>query len=89
MIEVVEKILMENPATRENDNLLIAYVLKDQYGLSNTFDVALMTNANLYESIGRARRKLMERNPSLRPSLNITEARMKKEAEYRKEMRRL
>lgn len=83
----VEQILNEIPQARENDNLLIAYFMKDEYKLQNTFDIALQFKTNVYESIRRARQKVQETNPSLRPSKEVYEARLKKEQEVREVMR--
>lgn len=77
------------PKTRENDNLLIAYYLKDEYHLQNTFDIALQFSTNVYESIRRARQKIQENNPALRPSEQIYRARLDKESKIREEMRGL
>lgn len=83
----VEQILTEIPQARENDNLLIAYFMKDEFKLQNTFDIALQFKTNVYESIRRARQKVQETNPLLRPSKEVYEARLKKEAEIREVMR--
>lgn len=85
--EKVEEILKEIPQARENDNLLIAYFMKDEYKLQNTFDIALQFKTNVYESIRRARQKVQETNPTLRPSREVYEARLKKEADVREAMR--
>ena len=83
----VQILLEKEPKTRENDNLLIAYFLKDEYGLSNTFDIALNIKGNIYESIRRARQKIQETNPMLRPSDEVYQARMREEQRVREEMR--
>lgn len=83
----VQMLLEKEPKTRENDNLLIAYFLKDEYGLSNTFDIALKVRGNVYESIRRARQKIQETNPMLRPSDEVYQARMREEQRVREEMR--
>lgn len=83
----VEQILTDIPQARENDNLLIAYFIKDEFKLQNTFDIALQFKTNVYESIRRARQKVQETNPLLRPSKDVYEARLKKEAEIREVMR--
>ena len=83
----VQMLLEKEPKTRENDNLLIAYFLKDEYGLSNTFDIALKVRGNVYESIRRARQKIQETNPMLRPSDEVYKARMREEQRMREEMR--
>ncbi len=85
VIQLLETI----PQCRENDNLLIAYFLKDVYGIQNTFDLALKTKANVYETIRRTRAKIQEENPMLRPSKDVYEARMNKEKAVREEMRGL
>ncbi len=85
----VIRILTEIPQTRENDNLLIAYYLKDEYGIQNTFDLALKTKANVYETVRRTRQKVQEENPLLRPSAEVQKARMYKESVVRDEVRGL
>lgn len=85
----VLEILINQPKTRDNDNLLIAYVLKDMYGLQNTFDIALYTNKNLYESVRRTRAKIQETNPNLRPSDDVYQSRLAYEQIVREEMRGL
>lgn len=85
--ERVVLLLQKIPQTRENDNLLIAYFLKDEYGIQNTFDLALKTKANVYETIRRTRAKVQEENPSLRPSKEVYQARLNKEKRVREEMR--
>jgi hypothetical protein len=85
----VIQLLNDIPQTRENDNLLIAYVIQDEYGLRNLMDVALMTKTNVYESIRRSRQKAMEDNPLLRPADDVYEARLRKEERVREEMRGL
>lgn len=83
------EILTTIPRTRENDNLLIAYYIKDVYGLQNTFDIALFTKNNLYETVRRTRAKIQEENPTLRPSEETFIARRNKEQQIREEMRGL
>lgn len=85
----VIQLLNDIPQTRENDNLLIAYYVQDEYGLKSLMDVALMTKTNVYESVRRARQKAMEENPLLRPAEDVYEARLRKEERVRKEMRGL
>ena len=89
MRDKIADLLERIPQTRENDNLLIAYFMKDVYHVQNTFDIALQFNTNVYESIRRARQKIQETNPQLRPSEEVYKARLKKEAEVRNEMRGL
>lgn len=87
--EKVEQLLTEIPQTRGDDRLLIAYFLKDVYKVQNTFDIALNKNikGNVYESIRRARQKVQETDPTLRPADDIYKARLIRESEVREEMR--
>lgn len=85
--EKVAEILMDVPQTRENDNLLIAYYIDDVYGIQNTFDIALTTKKNIYETIRRTRQKVQEENPLLRPSEEVYRARLEKEKQMREEVR--
>ena len=83
------ELLVNVPQTRDNDNLLIAYYIRDVYGLQNTFDIALFTKNNLYETVRRTRAKVQEENPTLRGSKETTIARANKEELVREEMRGL
>ena len=84
----VERLLVNYPQTRDNDNLLIAYFMKSEYGLMTTFEIAQKFTTNVYESIRRARQKVMEENPALRPKSDVYEARLEKERRVREELRR-
>lgn len=84
----VERLLVNYPQTRDNDNLLIAYFMKKEYGLLDTFEIAQKFTTNVYESIRRARQKVMEENPALRPKAEVYEARLQKERQIREELRR-
>lgn len=85
--EVILKYLNDIPQTRENDNLLIAYCVKEVMGLQNLFDIALQTKSNVFETIRRQRAKIQEENPTLRPSEEVYKARLVKETKVREEMR--
>lgn len=86
--ELVNKYLNDIPQTRNNDNLLIAYVVRDMYGIQNTFDIALTTNSNIYESIRRERARIQnELNPELQADENVRTARLEKEQRMREEYR--
>lgn len=86
--ELVSKYLQQVPQTRNNDNLLIAYVVRDMYDLQNTFDIALKTTNNIYESIRRERAKIQnELNPLLQADESVRTARLGKEQRVREEMR--
>lgn len=88
-IEKVKQLLETIPQTRANDNLLIAYFMKDVYKVQNTFDIALKFNVNVYETIRRARQKAQELDPALRPSDEVYQNRLKKEKEVREQMRQM
>lgn len=71
----VEELLINNPNTRDSDNLLVAtfyfYEIGGKDKLMNTsaYDFLKEMSAGRltsFESISRARRKLQEQNPSLR-----------------------
>lgn len=85
--EIVCDYLTEYPVLRDNDNMLIARILKDIYGMSNTYDVALATSNNIYMTITRYRRKIQEENPMLASSKAVQEARAKYEEKVKEEMR--
>lgn len=87
--DIVEKTLMEVPQTRSNDLMLIAKVIKQLYGYTDTFDIALNLNGNVYESIRRSRAKIQETNPTLRPNDYVQRLRKEKEERIREEMKGL
>lgn len=89
VFEKVNELLLENPRLRENDNMLIAYYIKEVYGLQNTFDIALSDkiNGNIYETIRRARQKIQETNPVLRASEPVQTYRNKKQQDVKERMR--
>lgn len=71
---VVEKFLLNNPETRDNDKMLILKVWAFQNPLIRNQEFSFIDFATKYlrgeyadgESITRARRKLQENNPNLR-----------------------
>lgn len=79
---VVEHFLIIDPRTRENDNLLIANVIKEVYGTTDMMKIANETNSGICETITRVRRKIQESNPMLAP-VKVTNARRMKEKEVR------
>lgn len=87
MREKIVELLMDNPRLRDNDLMLIAYYIRDMYGLQNTFDIALSLNGNIYESIRRERQKIQETNPTLKASARVQELRDEKEQRTRERMR--
>lgn len=70
--DVVEKVLKDNPATRDNDRLLILKVWKEQH--PNLINLSFREFSKMYldevfmdtESIRRSRQKIQETYPELR-----------------------
>lgn len=85
----VVQLIMENPKLRDNDNLLIAYYIRDVYGLQNTFDIALSDkiSGNIYETIRRERQKIQQSNPFLKASEPVREYRSQRELETKERMK--
>ena len=85
----VEILLLLYPETRDNDNLLIARYLEHKFGVTDTFEIAKRFKANVYESVRRARQKVMEENPNLRPSKEVYDKRLEKEERVRQEVKKI
>lgn len=87
--EKVLDLLIEVPQTRDSDRLLIARVIQDMYGLTNTFDIMLCKDikGNIYETIRRCRQDIQADNPNLWPSDPVRRARLEKELQMRSEHR--
>lgn len=85
--EKVFQVLNEVPLARDNDRLLIAHVIKDLYGLQNTFDIMLCKtiDGNIYETIRRCRQDLQSVNEDLWPTDPVRKARFLKEKRMREE----
>ena len=83
----VMMLLETKPKTRGDDNLLIVYFIKQEYGLRDTFEIAKKVNTNLYESVRRARQKVQETNPLLKPDDKISKARANKEKKVRRSVK--
>ena len=83
----VYQLLVEMPKTRDSDRLLIAHVIKDLYGLQNTFDIMLCStiDGNIYETIRRCRQDIQSDNEDLWPSDPVKRARFLKEKRMREE----
>ena len=83
--EKVTELLTEYPKLRNDDKMLIAYYIKDVYGLQNLFDIALCKTikGNLFETIRRERQKVQEENPLLQPDPVVSELRSQKEQKMR------
>lgn len=83
------QLMSDNPILRNNDKMLIAYYIRDVYGLQNTFDIALCNTikGNIFETIRRERQKIQEENPLLQPDPIVNELRSQKEQEMRERYR--
>lgn len=79
----VSNIMTRNKQTRDNDNLLIAKVLKEVYGTTDMAKIAELTSEGICESITRSRRFVQKNNPFLASSSKTTKARRRKEEKYR------
>lgn len=85
--DIVKRILIENPATRDDDMLLWgSFLAKFMIVLPHEEFYDVIQNARArkipsYESITRARRKVQEREPNLRGKRYS--GRKKEEREYR------
>ena len=79
--EKVTELLERYPLLRGNDKMLIAYYIRDMYGLQNLFDIALCSTikGNVFETIRRERQKIQEENPLLQPDPVVAELRSQKE----------
>lgn len=75
--------LMRNKASRDNDNLLIARILKETYGTSDMAVIAGITKEGVCETITRARRIIQKTNPFVAPSEKTSKARKRKQDKYR------
>lgn len=81
--KTVQQLLIDYPETRDNDNLLIAMILKEKFGTTDIKIIADKTKKNYCESIRRSRQKLQQQNPLLRGSKPVRVARLLKEAEVK------
>lgn len=85
--DIVFDYLTNYPVLRDNDNMLIARVIKDTYGMSDLYDIALATSNNIYMTITRYRRKIQEENPMLASSQAVQKKRALYEEKVKEEMR--
>lgn len=87
--ELVEKALIAEPATRDNDRVLYRTIIKSIHPevLEMPMGIVLELEPQLgipsIESVGRARRKIQEHNPLLRASKRADDARYSRWKEYR------
>lgn len=84
----VSRILERNPSTRGDDDLLYDYLLNDmKVDLSKYSAESFLLNYRkmgipTIESVGRCRRKIQEKNESLKPTPDIFLKRKKLEKSY-------
>ena len=83
--DMVKDELIENPKTRESDELLTVYIYHDYFGIRNESFVDIMLRRKelgipSMETIGRCRRKLQEKYPLIYGSSGYT-TRLRRESE--------
>lgn len=92
--DLVKDILQENEQARNSDKILFFEVCKrlNNSVLDEKLGDVLLTfnNFNLpaFESVGRARRKIQEQHPELRPKKAVDVARYERTIDYEKFARR-
>lgn len=83
--EIVEAVMRNKPETRDNFQKLEHFIKREIQNLDlNVLDD--YSKALKASTIQRARRKVFEENPDLRPSEEVDSGRMEREKEFRKEM---
>lgn len=81
---IVEISMLTDEKTRDDDFVLYASVCKHINPLFISMDMGTVLNNHerlgvpSFESVSRARRKVQEENPSLRPSRNASDARYRR-----------
>lgn len=81
----VREVMKQNPATRDDDRVLALYLWVNKYGVDPRATITeVMENKNLpsQESIGRARRKIQEKDETMRGSKQKEKIRMAMQEEY-------
>lgn len=81
---IVHRLLEEQPALRDNDNLLMSKIWKQQSNIFNFFDRFESGRLHSPESIRRTRQKLQEDFPHLRGELY--EVRQKRQEKVKQEL---
>lgn len=92
-INIVKRLLVEQPETRGNDNLMIQKVLEvyaEHYGV-DLEETSIVTFLHQYagaefpafESIRRSRQKVQQQYPELRADETVQKYRAEQEAQYR------
>lgn len=82
--EIVRELLEKKPELRDNDNLLMSKIWKDQANILNFFQRFESGKLHSPESIRRARQKLQEENEHLRGELY--DVRQKKQIKVKQEL---
>jgi len=81
---IVQRLLEEQPALRDNDNLLMSTIWKEQSNILNFFQRLERGKLHSPETIRRARQKLQEDFPHLRGELY--EVRQKRQEKVKQEL---
>ena len=81
---IVQRLLEEQPALRDNDNLLMSTIWKEQSNILNFFQRFERGKLHSPETIRRARQKLQEDFPHLRGELY--EVRQKRQEKVKQEL---
>lgn len=81
---IVQRLLEEQPALRDNDNLLMSRIWKEQSNILNFFQRFESGKLHSPESIRRTRQKLQEEFPHLRGELY--EVRQKRQEKVKQEL---
>ena len=80
----VEQVLRQHPATRSNDRLLVVAFYDEYYGVFNEPFWQVMSRNDLpsTESITRCRRKIQERDESLRADKRVERKRIDRQLDF-------
>ena len=80
----VERVLRQHPATRSNDRLLVVAFYDEYYGVFNEPFWLVMSRSDLpsTESITRCRRKIQERDETLRANKHIDRKRIDRQLDF-------
>ena len=81
---IVQRLLEEQPALRDNDNLLMSRIWKEQSNILNFFQRFESGKLHSPETIRRVRQKLQEDFPHLRGELY--EVRQKRQEKVKQEL---
>lgn len=80
---IVEQILVNDPRTRSNDNLLLALYFRIRYGTTDILELSKICKHNEFESVRRARQRIQRDNPTLKARKDTAERRAEAEEVYR------